>query len=196
MSETRLSPPWYTYANKIKYSYGCNPCIFVNDLIEKDGDYILTINTLSWDVAEALRQIIPVSESFGNITVEIVVFYPDGSIVPVSNQVYTPELLAKTFCAALSQNRLFIGAVLTEGKVPPLIINSVGNVVLVIKKRIIQFFNDDISDLCSNFNGIAADVFNEVSILEYSPNLKVSFSTSDCDCELQKDFSCRADECS
>ena len=50
--------------------------------------------------------------------------------------------------------------------------------------------DDDLSELCNNFNGVAANVFKEVTVREYSPDLTVGFSTADPNCRLQKDVIC------
>lgn len=188
--EVRLSPPWYTFANQIKYTYGASKFIHVNDLIEVDGEYLLTINVYDNRIARALRQILPMEKMFGNVDVDIAIFDCNGHEVPISNQEYTPEALGELFCIALKCNPLFVGVVLTGGKIPAPIINSVGNVVVIIDKCVVQFYNDDIADLCSNYNEVAAKVFLEVSTLKYPSDLTVGFNTYDENCQLQKQRFC------
>ncbi|MGL4107616.1 hypothetical protein [Clostridium sp. LP20] len=62
--------------------------------------------------------------------------------------------------------------------------------VIIIKAAVVQFYNDDISDLCKNFNEVAAKVLADVTNLSYLPDLKISFSTFDQDCELQREIYC------
>ncbi|MGL4774682.1 MAG: hypothetical protein ACRC2K_14055 [Clostridium sp.] len=187
-----LSPPWFGFANEIKYTYGLSPFIKVNDLVETSpGKFDLVIEVSCYtDIAKALRQILPVSRDFGGSIVTIIIKDCAGNIVPVSNEAYTPETLAKMFCLALYNNPLFVGAVLTAGKIDPMSQGLVGDVVLVIKPSVVQFFNDDIGDLCNNFNEVASKVFTQISNLEYPVGLKVSFSTFDPDCMLQKGIFC------
>ena len=185
MPTVTMSPPWFTFANEIKYTYGLSKYINVNDLVQNGGNYDLNIYVCVDWIATALRAILPQNQDFGGILVNIIIFDSQGVIVPISNTVYTPQTLAETFCNALYSNPLFVGTVLPLA-VPPI----VGNVVIIIKPYVIQFYNDDISDLCSNFNGVASQVFTQVTNLEYPTNLTISFSTYDKDCALQKPIYC------
>lgn len=185
-----LSAPWYTFANQIKYTYGLSPFITVNNLAPVGDNYDLIINVCYDDVALALRQILPSFVSFGGVIVYINIFNSENQIVPIENAVYTPETLAKLLCTALIGNPLFEGTILTNGILPPIVSGTVGDVVVVIAKDIVQFYNDDISDLCSNYNAVAADVFEQITTLSYLENLKISFSTCDPNCEMQKNIYC------
>lgn len=182
-----LIAPWYVLANEIKYTYGMSPFVNVEDLVEgTGGNYYLPIKVKKDSVADALRQILPLSFQFGNITVNIVVYNSRGEIVTVNNIVYTEETLAKLFCTALKMNPLFKGAVIRPEGFP----GTIPNVTLVIAKEVIQFYNDDISQLCRNFNEVAAKVFGDVTNSSFSPNLVARFSTYDPKCKLQKNIYC------
>ncbi|MGL4522711.1 MAG: hypothetical protein ACRCWQ_09200, partial [Bacilli bacterium] len=147
------------------------------------------IVTYAW-IGKALRQVLPAMRAFGNVQVTIIVKDEQGNVLPIENISYTPETLACTFCKALYKNPLFACSVLTNGKLPPMSIDTIGNVVLIIEPYVVQFYNDDISDLCSNYTEVAAKVFQLVSTLHYSADLSISFSTSDPDCELQQQCYC------
>lgn len=190
MENIRLSPPWYTFANEIKYTYGLSPYITVNDLEDEGDKYTLTIEVANNDIATALRNVLPLTHTIGNITIDIVVLNSRDKVVPVTNKAYTPQTLAQTFCTALYKNPLFIGTVLTAEKIPLSMQSTIGDVVIVIRKSVVQFFNDDISDLCSNYNEVAARVFSLVTNLNYRPHLRASFSTFDPDCLLQDNIYC------
>ncbi len=192
MENIRLSPPWYTFANEIKYTYGLSPYITVHDLEGEEDRYTLPIKVYNNDIATALRNILPLTTIIGNITIDIVVLNSRNKVVPVTNKAYTPQTLAQTFCTALYKNPLFIGTVLTAKKLPTLMQSTIGDVAIVIRKSVVQFFNDDISDLCSNYNEVAAKVFGLVTNLNYRPNLRISFSTYDPDCQLQKNIYCNS----
>lgn len=187
MSTITLSPPWFTFANKIKYTYGESPFVKVNDLIElPDGNYLLNIFVTNTLVAKALRQVLPESKEFGNISVFILVYNPAGEIEEIVNEAYTAETLAKVFCTALKGNPLFVGVVLLENGLP---VEQRG-ITIVIKKDVVQFYNDDISDLCLNFNEVAAKVFADVTTAEYPVELTASFTTFDPKCPKQKLLYC------
>lgn len=185
-----LTAEWYTFANKVKYTYGASKLIQVNDLVQVDNEYLLVINVYDNKVASALRQILPVEKIFGNIKMLIAVFNCEGHEVPVVETEYTPETLGKLFCTALKCNPLFAGVVLTAGKIPDELVNMVGDVVVIIARWVIQFYNDDIGELCSNYNEVASKVFLEVSNKEFAPDLTVGFSTYDENCTNQKQRFC------
>lgn len=187
MSEVKLTPPWYTFRNQIRYTYGMSPFVTVNELVQVDNYYVLSINSCSESVAYALRQVLPLERIFGNITVLVKVFGPNGSEIFISNQSYTPQSLAKLFCTALSYNPLFVGAIPFEYN-PAL--PFVKAAYMVITPTVIQFFNDDISDLCSNYNEVASKVFQEVTTLNYNPKLSIAFSTYDKKCVKQENLYC------
>lgn len=114
MPEVTLSPPWYTFANQIKYTYGLSRYIKVNDLIATADSYTLIINVCNDLIATALAAVLPATQDFGGVVVTIVIFNSTGAIVPAPSIDYTPETLADTFCLALYSNPLFIGTVLTD----------------------------------------------------------------------------------
>lgn len=186
----KLSPPWFIFANEVKYTYGVSPYVNVQDLVQVGDNYELRIDVCNNHIAEALRQVLPQSMDFGGVIVTVIVYNKFGQVVPVPNIVYTPETLAKTLCTALYGNPLFVGTVLTEGKEPPDEVDVLGQVVVIIKKCVVQFYSDDISDICSNYNGVAATVFANVTSLAYPPDLKISFSTYDAKCIKPSDLYC------
>lgn len=180
-------PPWYTLANKIKYTYGLSDLVQVNDLIGICNQYVLVINVFNNLVAQSLRQILPETVVMGNIIVNIVIFNNDGMIMITNKEEYTPETLGALFNIALTGNPLFKNVVITKGLITDNISPLVGDVVVVIDKEVVQFYNDDISDLCSNFNEVASKVFAEITNPEYECDLKVGFSTYDPNCKLQNE---------
>ena len=190
MSDVNLSAPCYSFTKKIKYTYGLSKYIHVNDLINEDSVYTLTINVCNNLIATSLRSILPTTKIFGSLTMNIIIFNEFGHVVPVSEIEYTPQTLALNFCHALNSNPLFIGTVTSFPDFPPIIVDSIGTLVVVIKPVVVQFFDDNIIDLCGNFNEVASKVFSDISNLSYYPNIKISFSTYDKNSPLQKDIYC------
>ncbi|MDO5517754.1 MAG: hypothetical protein Q4F66_09370 [Clostridium sp.] len=180
-----ITPPWYTLANKIKYTYGLSDLVQVNDLIDICNQYVLVINVFDNLVAQSLRQVLPETVVMGNIIINIVIFNNNGAEMTISNEEYTPETLSGLFNTALTGNPLFKNVVITDGLLTDAISDLVGDVVVVIDKAVVQFYNDDISELCSNFNEVASKVFAAITTENYEGDLKVGFSTYDPDCQLQ-----------
>lgn len=192
-STTKLSPPWYTLRKKLFYTIGKTPCVYVGELEEQsEYQYLIKITVTSCIYqAENLRIILPESYPFGNISVLVKVYYYDQEILPQPISDITPEQLAYILCCALKCNPYVRGAIVLTDKIPPIEQQILGSVSLVIYPKVIQFYNDDISDLCSNFNDVATDVFASVLNTTYGLNsTKLSLSTYDPDCEIQKNLTC------
>lgn len=173
-NNVQLSSSWYTLANKIKYTYGESENIHFNEIINIGSQYILIINIFDNNQAFALRQLIPETIEIGNITLNIVIFNAVGKQQHTSDKKYTVEELKLIFETALKDNSLFKDIYVSESK---FLKELLGDIVVIIDKAVVQFYNDDISDLYKNFNEVAAKVFKEITINEYDPDIKVGFTT-------------------
>lgn len=146
MSKMKLSPPWVTYVNKIKALFEGDPDIkFQFD----EDEYSLKIFVEDPDKADALMKLLPLQKEFGNVILKIAVIPADDGEV---------DYMA-LFRAAFKGNPNV--ADITSVETPfGYSVNFV-----VFKKEVVQFFNDDISDLnglCSTLNeDIAREVFGE-----------------------------------
>ena len=188
MAEVDLSPPCYTFAKKIKYTYGASKYVVVGDLEKEDteGNYFLKVKGLTNNVAIALRRILPISQQIGNNYVRVKVVFRDGTEVMLEDLSYTKEIIATSFCLALKSNPLFYGTIITEDY--PFKIDA--DVIITIRKEIIQFYNDDFSDYCRNLNEVAAKIFSDVTNLEMAQDIRISFTTYDSSYNSFKDVYC------
>lgn len=151
----KLSPPWYTFFNFIKHSIGRDKCVEVLEMKEiSDANFLIQLEVKSRDKALALAAIIVPCKSFGNIIVRTEVLHCGQTVKP-NNQFQDVCRLIRVFEEALGSNHYF--EYVEHRKLFDSII-----VFPVFKKSVIQFFNDDLSDLYNNFNGVAAHVFSEV----------------------------------
>ncbi|WP_238933520.1 hypothetical protein [Brevibacillus choshinensis] len=75
-------------------------------------------------------------------------------VLPITRSL-SPREIANLYRIAFRTNRLFNFAVVRSSI-------SFTAVFPVFKARVIQFFNDDLSDLFRNFNRVAAFVFRDV----------------------------------
>ncbi|MGL4344812.1 MAG: hypothetical protein ACRCTE_06425 [Cellulosilyticaceae bacterium] len=191
MAQSTLSPPWYEFRNKVYYTIGCTPGVTVSDLISVDAsNYNLNITVSSCTTqASALRAILPQKVSFGGTNVNIHVFYMDLEISMPTTTPTTPADVAQLFCNALYNNPYFKGLVLTTGVIPDTQRAIVGDVVLIITPSVIQFYDDNLADLCSNFNGLATDVFKSV-ITTLFGTITVGTSTYSANCSLLSNMCC------
>lgn len=193
MDLPKLSPPWYTLRNQLAYTIGKDPYVSISELIPIDnGDYRLDINVYyNINKAKSLRAIIPEEYTFGNITVKTHIYDLQNKEVPVERILeYTVKEIASIFYSALHFNKLFRGVILTKDFITSEDQNLLGQVTVIIAKDIIQFYNDDLTDLCGNYNEVASKVFEELLITEYPSNIKVSFSTKDNSCKIQNNLFC------
>lgn len=138
-----LQAPWVTYCEQIKAIFKQDPQVnveCVNNFTE------INIRVDDCDKADALTQLLPSEKEFGNIKVTI-------NIVP-GNETSLSSLIAKAFAG----NPIFSKVVNMDEQYPLI----GGNTYCVFNPEIIQFYNDDLSDLYGNFNGVVADVAKEV----------------------------------
>jgi len=148
----QLSPPWYTFFNFVKHSIGKDPGVKVLDMKELSGsNFLIPIEVGNRDKAAALATILVPGQNFGDTNVSIEILHCGKTVKPMDQ----PQDVCCLIKKALDTNYYFDGVEMRE--VFDFII-----VFPVFKKAVIQFFNDDLSDLYNNFNGVAADVFAEV----------------------------------
>jgi hypothetical protein len=174
-----LSPPWWTCYNKIVQTIGSDNQVSIKPMYTEGNNCFIDIMVMNYQKASALAAIIKPTHVFGNITVHVCVFNcccerVKGSLIESSDPVIA---VIETLKAALETNYYFVKLVNTDEILPPIVKDIIGQVVLVLKRRVIQFFNDDISDFYNNYNEVAATVFNEVLVTEYPNDVKVSLTT-------------------
>jgi hypothetical protein len=152
----QLSPPWYTLWNEIKSSIGDDPAVTVNPLNTSQNPFIVPIAVSNNDKAVGIASIISLQHQLGNISVAVQVTNADGQIVtPVIPS--SVEELVQLVQTALNGNSWFIEVI--EKQIAPTLPVTV---YPVFSKAVIQFYNDDLTDLYSNYNNVAAFVFKNV----------------------------------
>lgn len=141
MSKMKLSPPWCTYVNKVKGLFNGDPDIKIEF---DEEEYILQLFVDDDEKADALMKLLPPQKEFGNVVMKI-------NVVPANNSTDYLEL----FRAAFKNNPNVVDITSVE--------NPFGEPLnfVVFKKEVIQFYNDDISDL----NGVLSTL-NEMSARE------------------------------
>ena len=133
------------------------PGIEVGDLIHKTGGlYVVPIKVKNPDQAVAIASIVTLSHKIGNLTVQVqVTDGEDNDVKPVVPG--SSDQLADLVRKALKGNYLLNDVIV---KASPVSQKKV--VFAVFTKSVIQFPNDDLSDLYGNFNGVTAAVFRDV----------------------------------
>ncbi|MDQ5823642.1 MAG: hypothetical protein M3441_05435 [Chloroflexota bacterium] len=164
-----LSPPWYTLWNKIDKAVGADPGFSVQPLQDNgDGTYTVVITSQGGDPTP-LAAVLKKSHTLGNITVNVEVQELHVDVLSIN----TPGELVGALNGALKTNPYFVQAIQTQ----PSPFYQVPSVVAVFTASVIQFYNDDLSDYYRNFNGVTADVFTDILLLDYGNNVTLATTT-------------------
>ena len=140
--EFKLSSPWMTYYHEIEALFGEDPAIKVSfDNDEK----IIKLYVIGDEKAEALTQILPAKKEFGNVTVSI-------NIIP-ANQFN--ESKVSLFQKAFEGNPV-VDAIKT------LVVFNAPVTYIIFKNKVVQFFNDDISDINGNKSTLYQDIADDI----------------------------------
>jgi hypothetical protein len=152
----QLSPPWYTFWNQVNSALGNDPDITVGPLNTGSNPYGIAVNVSGSDKARALATIVQSQQTFGNVVVQVQIFYQGQQAAPIA--ITSAQQLVQVVQMALGGNGWFV-----EVQSRPLTPISKAQVIFpIFQKSVIQFYNDDLSDYYSNFNGVVASVFSEV----------------------------------
>ena len=160
-------PPWYTLQKKIANTFGCDPAVTVCYLETSNDGRLHTLPIVVDDrnKGTALRTIIRANFPMGNTNVATVVKNSKGELWKAIH-VASGKQLQTVITAAFRRNPLFV-----ESKprfCSHLLFRFHGDCVgLIMKKEVVQFPNDDISEFYGNFNGVAAQVVSDLIVRSY-----------------------------
>lgn len=142
MAKINLSSPWLTYYHKLQALFNRDPEVTV--VLDEDK-YEIKLFVDNAAKADALTQLLPEEVVFGNVTLTV-------TVVP-SNKV-TPAI-------ALFQQAFKGNPALAYTKT----VTGVGDVpfsYVVFDKTVVQFFNDDMSDVDGKCSTLYQDIAKEV----------------------------------
>lgn len=141
----KLSAPWVTLHREVVALFGDDPDIEIEYLAGDGEDPTIKLYVNGQDKADAIERILPESYDFGGVVVNMV-------IVP-ANRLESKDALYRR---AFEGNPAFSYAVTADG----IFTNPITYVVF--KNKVVQFWNDDLSDVNGNettlYESIAADV--------------------------------------
>lgn len=163
MATLKLSSPWVNFYREIESMFSEDPGVRVVYDEEKNKVYLYVENP---NKAEALAQLLPTSKTWGSVTLSII-------IVP-ANEFGTGkiDLIRDAFegNAALSYIKDIHG------------IFSNDLHYVVFKNKVVQYFNDDLSDvngMCSTlYQNIAKDIFGEEEGIYFCTDLPDDYGDS------------------
>ena len=103
----QLSPPEFTFFNKLKNSIGNDTQVTVGNLIQlPNGVNLIPVLVNKQEKAQALATILDLHKDFGGTNVYVQVIF-DGQGIQPPDQEFTPRQLVRLFKAALNTNRFF-----------------------------------------------------------------------------------------
>lgn len=159
--EVNLSPPWVTYNNKLRYSLGADPQISVGTVFQPPNSdyYVVVVTVTGAQKAQALANIISPEQTFGTTPLYIVVTDSESNLYTqncgaVSN-IYD---VASNVITALSGNPYFAQVIVNAAPFD----HKLLIVYPIFCSQVIQFYNDDLSNLCQTYSDVAANVFGDV----------------------------------
>lgn len=147
-----MSAPWVIFYREVQALFAEDPTVHVV-YNEEENDIKLYVD--KGDKAEALSLLLPSSKTFGNVTVNI-------SIIPANNGegLFGDFGKAELFEIAFFGNNAYSFAKTITG----IFTNNLTYVVF--KKKVVQYFNDDLGDVygqCSTlYQEIAKEVFDTI----------------------------------
>lgn len=149
MKRINLEAPWETFAKKVAALLANDPDIIVGELMNdpsERGDYALAIPVYNHEKFLALDRLLPGSKKFGNVTLSIDLYDEENA------EVDTEGLFQTLF----KDNPVF-------DSVQTLTDPAGGEwTYVVFRPEVIQFFDDDLTDVNGNWTGIAEDIAREV----------------------------------
>ncbi len=152
----RLSPPWITFYREVQAMFKNDPDVKV---MFNDTDDSVNVYVEDPDKADAISQVLIPEKEFGNVKVAV-------NVVPANNT----ELLGDSNLPLFQ--RVFKGnsalAFTTEEQ-----LGLWTMAYVVFKPEIVQFFNDDLSDV----HGLASMLYADIAKDIFKLDLNVNFCT-------------------
>lgn len=140
----KLSPPWITFMHEIVALFNQDPDI---DIKCDEEEPRIKLYVKGAGKAEALTKLLPTDKEFGNVILKI-------EVIPANEEDKPADLIRRAF----EGNPVLEQVVSVPG--PYGAFNYA-----MFKKEVVQFYNDQMDDVCGNKNTlyqeIAKDVFNQ-----------------------------------
>jgi len=169
MAQLKLSPPWIKYMHEMEQLFKYDPEVHV---IYDEDEHIIHLYVDKQRKADALATLIPETVTFGNITLQV-------NVVPANGALSTTAGLtnAQLFENAFEGN----GAFAFVRWLPGIFSNNLTYVVF--KNKVVQYFNDNLSDVYGNCNtlyqDIAKNIFGEIAGVYFCTDIEQPVTMQD-----------------
>lgn len=152
MTKLGIEAPWYTFAKQVKALFDSDPDINVGDLCEVEDEfftYVLDITVKNHEKYLALDRVMQKKKVFGNATVRICLYDLENTNEDIDDRIelYTKIFNGNPHVRSVERVTDFTG-------------NQVGYVCF--EPEVIQFPDDNISDIDGKWNGLAQDIAKEL----------------------------------
>ena len=137
----KLSSPWATYYKELKEMFGRDPEI---KIMYDEEEIKVRFYVDNFAKAEAISNLLPDEKTFGNVTLKI-------AVIPSNKEL--PAVEGTIFDKAFDGNPAYCYSVPIEGVFD----NNLTYVVFA--REVVQFFNDDMSDL----NGLCTTLYEDIA---------------------------------
>ena len=155
LGKLNLSAPWTDFYREIQALFKDDPDI---KLAYDEDNYVVKMFVEGEEKADALSKLMPSERAFGNVILRV-------QVIPANeNEVSRVELFQKAF----KGNPVFSYAKTTE--LTPM---SFGASYVVFKNKVVQYFNDDLSDV----NGLRSTLYQDIADDVFGTYGGVYFST-------------------
>ena len=146
--KTNLQAPWITLYNKIRAMFEQDEDITVEPIAQiSDGVYDICLSSAHSVKLNAIEKILKNKFEMGNITVNVKFKYENENDDMIS---------LHDFEVAFAGNAIFSQAKALDN---PWEYNAS---YVIFSKDVVQFYNDDLTDIYGNFNGLAEDIAREI----------------------------------
>ncbi len=144
MANLKLSPPWDTFYKEVKALFGRDEEVKV---VMNEEKYELNLFVDNAEKADAISKLLPVEKTFGNVTLYIRVIPADGG----------KERIKDIFAKAFSGNPAFSYIKSIDPST-----GAFGATYVVFENRVVQFYNDDLTDVNGNCSTLYQDIAQDV----------------------------------
>ncbi len=174
MNEPRvmISPPQFTLWRKLAYSFGADPEIAVRNPYEKNNTTIIEVVVEDANRAPAVAGVLNDKYNFGGIQVKVKVIDPEGNRVDPPDVTQPGFSVQQMIETALFANPYFYKVIPNRTPREP-----DRELVAVFYPKVIQFWNDDLSDFFGYAHFVAQDVFADVMRENYEDGTHLTFTT-------------------
>ena len=146
--KTLLAPPWVTWVNELKALFGQDKEVKIVSDWEEMAVRVYVENA---EKADAIAALLPESKEFGNVTLSV-------TVIPGNK---AGDKFRDRFQTAFAGNPIYVETATAEC--------PMGSFTYVLwRAEVIQFFNDNLGDICGNKSMLPEAVAKDVLVEQHN----------------------------